>query len=306
MSAGLFFLTLLVPHVSVVWTAFFIPFWIFGVRLHHIVERRKVANVFNNIGDNAVMSQNKQTPLGFFYTTNCIGVVLGSRGSQGNLCHEIYMLCSDDTCESLIGGDATSDEDNNATPLDKITIAELPGNYWCDVLSFYKILYICPDPTDGQCEILDQMTEWLDGCRYHNGVFFISGKTGSGKSSVAKMLAYINDGIICNTFDPTRPGMSLSQLMAQMPSGKKVVLVIEEVDVYLSKIANGQIAPHKSMSGIRDKSGWNTLVDSFKNYENLTVIMTSNRTRTDIIDNVLSGDESYINKHRVNQFFELN
>ena len=85
--------------------------------------------------------------------------------------------------------------------------------------------------------------------------------------------------------------------------GKKLVIVIEEVDRLIDAIHRGTITaikPH--MLEVRNKATFNTFLDDMYMYLNVILIMTSNTKVADID----AMDPSYLRNGRVHLRLEMN
>ena len=139
-------------------------------------------------------------------------------------------------------------------------------------------------------------------------VVFIEGIPCSGKSSIGYLLAKELSASFCHTFNPSEPGDTLSNVISCIKYGGDqsdgpIVIILEEVDIIINNIHNGKIPLNKSIPiSVKDKPSWNSFLDDIFFYENIILILTSNKTRTEI-NNL---DKAYIRRGRVDLFYEMN
>ena len=108
------------------------------------------------------------------------------------------------------------------------------------------------------------------------------GRPGCGKSVIPLLLAKKMGAHYVDSFNPTTPGDTLSSLLSKfkLTPSKKIIIVLEEIDVLLSKVHNKEIIPHKDVCTlVSDKESWNSFLDKFdrKRVNNVILIMTSNK-----------------------------
>ena len=112
-------------------------------------------------------------------------------------------------------------------------------------------------------------------------VVLICGKSGWGKSRMARMIAKELDYYYTRSFDPFKAGYKMDEFMnvVKPTSKKRVVMLINEIDVYVSKIFEEK--NDKKIEGeilITNKSDWNNFFDEIEtDYQNIIIIMTSNK-----------------------------
>lgn len=139
-------------------------------------------------------------------------------------------------------------------------------------------------------------------------VVFIDGVPCSGKSSIGYLVAKNIGGAFCHTFNPTDPGDKFDNLVRCIrdltaTSESPIVVVLEEVDVLLNKIHNQTIREnHKIPTAVKDKSSWSSFLDDMFFYQNIILIMTSNKTKSEI-DKM---DPAYLRRGRVHSYFTMN
>jgi hypothetical protein len=139
-------------------------------------------------------------------------------------------------------------------------------------------------------------------------IVFIDGVPCSGKSSIGYLVAKNIGGAFCHTFNPTDPGDKFDNLIRHIrdlvvTSESPIVVVLEEVDILLNKIHNQTIREnHKIPTSVKDKSSWSSFLDDMFFYQNVILIMTSNKSKNEI-DKM---DPAYLRKGRVHSYFTMN
>jgi len=129
---------------------------------------------------------------------------------------------------------------------------------------------------------------------------FIYGKANSGKTILSYLIARKINASICDTFNPTEPSDSFSNLYYNInPTAQKPLIVLmDEIDIILNNIHNEKICLHKKNTiQIYNKITWNNFLDKidYGLYPNVILILCSNKSWEDI--NLL--DESYLREGRV-------
>lgn len=130
---------------------------------------------------------------------------------------------------------------------------------------------------------------------------FLHGPPCTGKSILGLLLADAYGSSYCNTFSPWEPGDIMATLIDEVEptKDKPLIIVWEEIDIQLALIHKG-IEPHKNIPIlVRNKTGWNTLLDKIQLgiYPNVILLLTSNMDVKKI--NQLM-DESYLRQGRMN------
>ena len=129
---------------------------------------------------------------------------------------------------------------------------------------------------------------------------FIYGKVNSGKSILSYLMARKLSCSICDTFNPSEPSDSFSNLYYCInPTSKNpLIVLLDEVDILLTNIHNEKISLHKNnTTQIYNKTTWNNFLDKidYGLYPNVILILCSNTS----IQQINKMDESYLRKGRI-------
>lgn len=152
-------------------------------------------------------------------------------------------------------------------------------------------------PRESQVDIVSAISDYF--CEHNRGVVFLSGVTGSGKTTIGYLLAKRLNITFCRTFNPSDPGDELSYLVND---GTPLILVVEEADVIIENIHHQRITKHEEVPiTVYNKPTWNTFLDDISFYP-ILLIMTSNRS----LDCINELDRSYLRPGRVNLTFSMN
>lgn len=176
-------------------------------------------------------------------------------------------------------------------------IVHITGNFSCRRINFTKCNPIDCEPKPEQSRIIDSILS----LKKKNQVILISGPPGSGKSFIADLLIkelLVNpktcfknceEVVYTYNFNPTIPNSYFSYIYLKTnPSEKKrLIVLIDEVDIILSKIFSGSITQNsKYPTEVYDKTTWNRFLDNFDRgyFPWVTLILTSNKPKRFIDD----------------------
>lgn len=147
----------------------------------------------------------------------------------------------------------------------------------------------------------------LDFKRNNYSIPLLCGPSGVGKSMISILISKallsqknITKVTLCDTFNPADPGDSFSKLYNKVSptENKPLVVVLEEIDILISKIHDNKVVPHKDNPIlIKNKCDWNTFMDRFDKkviYPYVILMMTTNKSLQYFSD----MDESYMRKGR--------
>ena len=300
------FLLTLISGISAIWTLPFILLKLTNINLVVIKDDKKINKIMKNISnsvwnslDNYEYGELKKG--GFFFSRKFIGFIHNKTkddSKEDKL--EIYMLVSKKTLNMLLD----NDNEEGIKCIDSHNdLYERSGNYFHLYYDKRKIEVSKLIPTHNQRKIIDDI---LDYYRQHkNCVSFVYGVPGSGKTTLAYLIAKELRGCICKTFKPFEPGDTLSKLVDRVSPTDQypLIILLDEIDIILSKIHYCSIDRHKHIPiSVYDKTTFNTFLDDMKYNKNIIILMTSNRQKEEID----ALDKSYLRNGRVNITATLN
>ncbi len=286
------------PILAIIWSAIFIPFGVFNIKLYKITGRKmqvfckkvRISSIRTNdevdgwicgkwyIGyitrtagkrDAAASAELMIVCTAGFYKTHFDFVDIDSEDKMPKTCK----YCERETCfyQPTYTGRMIELPKKTATKMQKSAVARI-------LEIFKKKLY---------------------------AIVLLYGNAGAGKSMTAQFvcaeLLKTCEGVtFVDTFNPSDPGDSFSGLYNQiLPTAKNpLVILFEEVDILISAMHDGKITQGaNSPIQIKNKSDWNSFLDKFDRelYPHVIFIMTTNKT--DSFFDVL--DPSYMRKGRV-------
>jgi len=299
LSGAMMYIMSMIP-----WTAIFILTRPLGLYLYILSEKESCVNIQKKI-------QN-----------HCSTLLDGGKGSGYAIGYWFFLsfqssefdsmtatlICTKATYERLIADDDDDDHQDDLPRLESIESEEKIGlleRYGTPKHYYYRKrdFTLDKDERPEQTAVLDQLERDLKRQSYQ--CILLHGKQGTGKSMLGLFLARRLKGTFCNTMNPFEAGDTLANVHSQADTTKKtpLILMIDEIDVYLKKVAVG-IPAHKSLDiMVKDKATWNRMLDTIQRgmFKNLILILTTNETP----EAIRSIDPSYIRLPRVNRIVEL-
>jgi hypothetical protein len=189
-------------------------------------------------------------------------------------------------------------EENVQKKEETLTIWCREGNYcWLHYNSIN--INFSKNPMDYQLPVLNSIIQHING--NVNTSVLLYGKAGSGKSMIPMLIAKKLNYDLVDGFNPTDPGDTMSKMINRIKptSNKKIIVVLEEIDIIIHNIHNNNIIQHKNIPTlVKNKEGWNNFLDKIDRefFEHIVLIMTSNQ-KPEYFDIL---DQSYMRKGRVN------
>ncbi len=200
----------------------------------------------------------------------------------------------DDLCDSLLEKNSISffsfsgcygsfyinERQINLSNINTFQWHEYQTNLFCNIMNFYK--------QNNYCKV------------------FLSGNPGQGKTFFSYLMAQKLNCYLTDEYNPCDPGNSLDSIYyraKKISPNKPFIIVLDEVDILLSKIHDKTIIPHKNFkSEVHDKISWNQFLDkiSYGLYPYIIMIIISNKTKKEI--DLL--DKAYLRKGRIDLYEE--
>jgi Cdc6-like AAA superfamily ATPase len=156
-------------------------------------------------------------------------------------------------------------------------------------------------------DVINDILSIIGGKSSKSGTFFVYGEPGTGKSLLTLLLAKQIGAYYCDTWKPTDPGDTLSQVYSTIAPDeeKPLVLVLEECDKIIFDILDGKIVQHKNvLIQIREKSDWNGMLDKVTDlgfYPHLILILTSNI----LLEKINERDKSLLRTGRIDKAYHI-
>lgn len=250
----------------------------------------------------------KKTISGWIWNKKLVGYV--SSDEYGNI-NKITIITTSGNFDSLIkpveelsSTFASSVRDEPQVSC-KLSVFYRYGSYEHINYSMHSVNLINLVPILDQIDVVKDIVS--DFNKNKRSTVFIAGPPCSGKSSIGYLVSKELSGIFCNTFNPTDPGDTLSNVIRSTrdwgeSENTPLIILIDEIDVLLKKIHNDNIRlNHKISTSVTDKQTWSKFMDNLRFHKNIILILTSNTSKEDI-DKL---DLSYLRPGRVDIYHKL-
>ncbi len=284
--------------ISLLWSVPFLVLNLFGIKLCISSSKQQFNNIKKVIIGASIWRE--QEPEGWIYGWFFLGYLKSEKDSSGSITTEITIIGNDDflmkngfisNCVQEINEDIDTTNENS------IDVYDRDGNYFYFQWNMSPLI-VDFEPMDNQKHALNFLSE--QSINDTNTTALLYGRPGCGKSVIPLLLAKKLGAYYVDTFNPTNPGDTLLYLLSKVKptQSRKVIIVLEEIDVLLYKVHNNQIIPHKNVCTlVSDKGSWNSFLDIFdrKRVKNVILIMTSNKDPA-FFDKL---DTAYIRDNRV-------
>ena len=285
--------------ISLLWSVPFLLLNIFGIKLCVSSSKQQFNNIKKVIIGASIWRE--QEPEGWIYGWFFLGYLKSEKDTNGSITTEITIIGNDEfltkngflsNCVPEINKDI-----NTTTNENSIDVYDRDGNYFYFQWNMSPLI-VDFEPMDNQKYAINFLAE--QSINDTNTTALLYGRPGSGKSVIPLLLAKKLGAYYVDTFNPTTPGDTLLNLLSKVKPthSRKVIIVLEEIDVLLYKVHNKLIIPHKDVCTlVLDKGSWNSFLDTFdrKRVKNVILIMTSNKDPS-FFDEL---DPSYIRENRV-------
>lgn len=266
------------------------------VRLYFLTNKTECARIQKRMGASSHVTDGHKSygySVGHWY---CLHLTFDQR----NEAYAVYMIATPESYQYLTHDPSDHFEERVPTSTKTLDIYERTGSFanpW-----FRKRTRKARDsPFASQLVILDDIVDFY--LRNKTAVVMLHGPPGTGKSMLGVLLATHFSGSFCNTLRPWQPGDTLGSVYSEVePTEQRpLVLVFDEIDAAFQKISEG-IKPHELMPiPVRDKQGWNHMLDEIQRFmfPHLIVVLTTNVRPQNICD------QSFIRPGRVNLIYEM-
>ena len=280
----------------------------FDARMHYLTDTTKIKKITKD--GYSTMNDDKGKPFGFiwgFLSNNFSSFYIGkfSTPTKDNpivqftfLCRDLYLANFEKAVSTKIQTDSKE--------ICKTVRSHVIGGSTIFGMNFLSEMISIPKgaPSIEQEKILSSIR--LE--RQNNEgptILFISGPSGTGKSSMALFLAF-EYGLDYIPWSLKNPGCVINQAFEQA-GDKGAVIAFEEIDDVIIPAFNGGIKVDSDCAkqDILTKSDWNSLMDRINRManKNLIFVLTSNYSSEELIQKC-GGDTSFLS-HRVPNRFEL-
>ena len=282
---------------SVIWSLIFIPICFLNIKIHKISGQKmrtflkevKVASIWSNGEPDCWIC-------GKWY----IGYINTSIGGQNEgSSRDLYICCSEKFYKDIIEKKQV-DESGKST---KITYYEREGIFFRLTYTTRPIDLPKRPIKEHQEQAITQITDIYNNQGYC--VCLLYGEPGTMKSMTAqylcqKLLETNKEVSFVDSFNPFEQGDNFASLYTRVnpSSDKPLVIILEEIDINLSKMHNGMVQINKYIpTQIKNKTDWNGFLDKFDRglYPNVIIMMTTNKN----ISYFDELDSSYLRKGRV-------
>jgi hypothetical protein len=251
-----------------------------------------------------------EKPFGFFYGKWFVGYIC-SHETQNNHSHVMYLIIRRSCFENVKKCDEDEINDKGERIDQKIiNIRERRGNPWWweyTERQYNATKFLHKEARTYQRDVINDILSIIGGKSSKSGTFFIYGEPGTGKSLLTLLLAKQIGAYYCDTWKPTDPGDTLSQVYSTIAPDeeKPLVLVLEECDKIIFDILDGKIVQHKNvLIQIREKSDWNGMLDKVTDlgfYPHLILILTSNI----LLEKINERDKSLLRTGRIDKAYHI-
>lgn len=282
---------------------------VFGIRLYKIIDQRKVDVILrklknNIISSNYVYCNSEFKPHGIFISWYCIGnIELNEINSQ------VSIITTQEFIDNLIKDSQNEiipkfGEIENEVNKKEITVYNRQG-YFGNLNYEESTFFLNKKSKPNQNLIVHSIIKYYKDNNYCTS--FITGVPGSGKTTIAYLLAKELNGSICKTFNPTDAGDHILNLIRRSnpTSENPLIVLLDEIDIMINNIHNNKIDTHKHVPvPVRSKTDFNRFLDDIEIHcKNVILILTSNSSLKDIEMN--TKDNSYLREGRVHLYFTM-
>jgi len=288
--------TLILSNIYIILQIFFLFFsMISKYKLYIVNDKKQIINIYKYILYSTFTDEQK-IPQGFILGKKFIGFInkINSLQSTQKI---LYIWINElDFKEMCIHTDKINEN--------HINYWYREGNYW-ELHYKKRLLTMEMLPNEDQEKIIKDISLYYE--QNHQGVFFIYGEPGKGKSTLLRFLGKYYKSHICKTLKITDPNDTIEYLYRQVEPTKETPLIIlfDEIDTLIHSVHHNRIQKHKHLPiEVYNKTSYNTFFDNMSDilYPYVILLLTSNKTKEEIDKETHS---CYLRKGRVNKYFHL-
>ena len=304
----------IIGSIGIIWSLPFILLQVFGIGTHVINDERKADVILRKLNGKVTSSliryqYGEFKPNGFFFSRQYIGVIFEKQEDR-RVVNVLYILTTKKILEGLMKDSNDEDDIENTNDAKIEIVVDTTIKMYNRTGNFWHLGYEPADISFSENARPDQSIIVNSIIKFYNEkqhcTSFISGQPGSGKTTIAYLLAKELNGSVCDSFKPTDPSDTIAELVKRVRPTKKnpLIILLDEIDVIIHKCHNNLITQHKiSPIPVLDKTSINTFFDNTQRIKNVIMILTSNKSK-DTIDTE-TGDNSYLRDRRVNIYAQL-
>jgi len=215
-----------------------------------------------------------------------------------------YLISYDNPLENYI--DKSLEKSSNDKKINENEIIYYQRNNVYGNIDYFitKIILKNINSNNSQKHILETISNFYK--INNNGVFYIYGDIGVGKTYISYLLTHKLKGSLCDTFNPTEPSDYFHNLytIINPTFNNPLIILLDEFDIIISDIHQNNIKKHKFYSiEINSKTSWNKFFDKFDygHYPYVIILLCSNKDP----EYFNKLDKSYIRNGRINNIFNL-